>query len=71
MASFFPETPQSLIKQNKIEQARLSHKFYRGLKKDDKLPSEYTAEFDQILDATLLSQQNSKVSLADFSKLYK
>lgn len=68
LAVLIPETPQSLIKNNRIEDARRAHKFYRGFKKNDKLPSEYSDEFEQILSSTLISQQDSKVSLSDFSE---
>lgn len=68
LAALLPETPQSLIKKNKIEEAREAHKFYRGFKENEKVTTEYANEFEQILSSTLSSQQDSKVSLSDFSK---
>lgn len=66
---FFPETPQSLVKQNKLEKAADSFKYYRGLKKDETLSKSQSEELNNILSSTLNpTKQPEKTSLKDFGK---
>lgn len=64
---FFPETPQSLIKKNKLEDARESLRFYRGIKPHEKMSSKYSTEFLQIIEV-IAAQQETKVNFTDFSE---
>lgn len=68
---FFPETPQSLIKRNKLKDAEISFKYYRGIEKRSTLSKEYQQEFQDMI-AKLTNTANHKelkVVFKDFRKL--
>lgn len=66
---FFPECPQSLIKQNKLVQAEKSFRFYRGISKTNEMNKKHTDEFDLFMLKISSSTDEEKVTLKDFSKI--
>lgn len=67
---FLPDTPLSLIKRNKIEDAKKSLLFYRSSRKIDKqLPDAIKLEFE-MLERSMYSQEaQQNLQLSDFSEL--
>ncbi|XP_055636851.1 facilitated trehalose transporter Tret1-2 homolog isoform X2 [Toxorhynchites rutilus septentrionalis] len=66
--NFIPETPQSLLRQRKIEDARRSLMFYRGVKHHPDNTAEIKLEFEQMKTFILAAKVDShRISLKDFS----
>lgn len=64
---FFPECPQSLIKQNKLKQAEKSFRFYRGISIKHEMNKKHSDEFE-IFKLKLTASEDDKVTIKDFSK---
>lgn len=64
---YFPETPQSCIKLQKIGQAEKSLRFYRGIKDKTPLPKENVEELEMMINKVNQSNE-TRVELSEFSE---
>lgn len=73
LCTILPDTPNALLKQHKIKEAKESLLFYRSCKANDKeIPEKVNSEFDALLKSfvTPVNQMfTEKLSLSDFSKI--
>lgn len=68
---FLPETPQSLVKLNKMDAANISYRFYRGVDIDVNLTKIQSEELREILANTGEVAKQAEFSLKDLGKLHK
>lgn len=67
--SFFPETPEYLIRHNKLIEGENSLRFYRGLNKTERLPESVSNELKDMKANLLSPSLQDKIHLKDFSKI--
>lgn len=68
---FLPETPSTLMQQNKMVEAEKSLRFFRGYKADENVHPEFTRELAAIREVILRAKdaKAEKIEFKDFSEL--
>lgn len=71
LVMFLPDTPLSLIKRNKLEEAKKSLLFYRSSRKvDNQLPEPVRLEFETLKRSLETQDAKQELKLSDFSEFF-
>lgn len=62
----FPDTPQFLLLQNRVEEAEISLRFYRGVSRESTSDEGFKLEFEELKKSPSLTKQEMKLNFRDF-----